>query len=133
MRRHGAISVLFAVAAVYDGILGLAFAVLPRLVFETCGVTPPNHFGYVRFPGLLLLVFAALFAAVARAPRENRNLIPYGAGLKASYCALVFWYWATSDIPWMWKPFAIVDLVFLALFVVAYRRLGSLAGEPPRP
>jgi len=127
MKRYPAITALFVVAAAYDGILGLMFALVPRLVFETFGVTPPNHYGYVRFPGLLLLVFAALFAAVARAPRENRNLIPFGAGLKVSYCALVFWYWVTSSIPGMWKPFAIADLVFLVLFVLAYRRLGEVA------
>ncbi len=115
------IRVLFVIAAAYDGILGIIFLFVPARLFEYFAVTPPNHFGYVKFPAALLVVFALMFLAVARKPFKNRNLIPYGILLKVSYCAVAFGYWFTQDIPGMWKPFAVFDLAFGVLFYLAYR------------
>ena len=120
MKSMGAIRALFVLAGLYDGILGLAFALAAPQLFAHYGVTPPNHFGYVRFPGLLLLIFAAMFFAVAWRPAANRNLIPYGILLKVAYCATVFYYWSHGGIPSMWKPWAWADLAFLILFLRAY-------------
>jgi len=125
MRRKTAISVVFAASAVYDGVLGLAFVIAAPWLFEWCGVTPPNHFGYVQFPAALLVVFALMFAAIARDPVANRNLMPYGILLKLAYCGVVFHYWLTVGIPYIWKPFAICDIVFVALFAWAYLSTGA--------
>ena len=92
-------------------------------VFQWFNVTAPNHPGYVQFPAALLIVFAILFASVARDPAANRNLIPYGMLLKVSYCGVAFWYWFQAGIPNMWKPWAIADFAFLVLFYAAYQRL----------
>jgi hypothetical protein len=118
------ISGLFFVAALYDGLLGLAFLVAADWIFQAAHVTPPNHFGYVQFPGAILMVFAVMFLAVARRPRENRGLIPYGMLLKVSYCGVVGYHWLAGGIPSLWKPFVVIDLVFLILFFLAYRWLG---------
>jgi hypothetical protein len=115
---------LFVVAALYDGILGLAFLVVGPALFGRLGIPPPNHWGYVHFPALLLLIFAAAFAAVAYEPVSSRNLIPYGVSLKLAYCGTVFYHWAAGGIPGAWKPFAFIDLVFAALFVWAHAALG---------
>ncbi len=123
MRRESLFSVLFYAAAVYDAVLGLAFLFAAPAVFEWWGVTPPNHFGYVQFPAALLIVFALMFLAIAKRPAANRRLIPYGMLLKVSYCGVVFYHWISSGIPGMWKPFAIIDLVFLILFAWAYRAI----------
>lgn len=123
MKSRTAITALFLLAAAYDGVLGLAFLVAHDAVFQWFNVTPPNHPGYIQFPAALLIVFAILFAAVARNPEANRNLIPYGMLLKAAYCGVAFWHWFQAGIPNMWKPWAIADLAFLALFYAAYRRL----------
>jgi hypothetical protein len=110
------IRILFAIGAVYDGLLGLAFLVAPAALFRHFGVTPPNHFGYVQFPAAILMIFALMFAAVAREPVRNRNLIPFGMLLKVSYCGVVFSYWFSTGLPDIWKPFAVADLAFLILF-----------------
>ena len=125
MKRSNNIRLLFNIAALYDGILGLAFLFAGAKLFEHFQVTPPNHFGYIHFPAMLLIVFALMFFAVARKPTENRNLIPYGILLKVSYCSAVFYHWFTANIPYLWKPFAILDLAFLALFIWAYRALAN--------
>jgi len=120
MRTFRSISMLFAVAAVYDGVLGLAFVVFPAALYERFGVPLPNHWGYVDFAALLLIVFALMFVNVARRPQANRNLIPYGILFKMSYCIVVFRYWFTQDLPSMWKPLAFADAAFAALFLWAY-------------
>jgi len=123
--RTRAISGLFVVAALYDGLLGLVFLTAPWAVFSSAGVAPPNHFGYVQFPAALLLIFGLMFIAIARDPASHRNLIVYGILLKASYCGLAFWYWATMGIPGMWKPFALADLIMGTLFGWSYVVLGA--------
>lgn len=121
------IRILFVVAALYDGILGIAFLVAAPALFEWVGVTPPNHYGYVQFPAALLIVFALMFLAIARDPVANLSLVPFGILLKVSYCAVVFYHWFTTGVPFIWKPFAIADLVFLVAFIWAYSALKKLA------
>jgi len=125
-----AISALFAVAALYDGVLGFGFLLGGTRIFDWFGVTPPNHAGYVQFPAALLLIFAIMFARIARDPYRNRHLIPYGMLLKVSYCGVVVGHWVTADVPDMWKPFCIVDLLFLGLFVWAWKTLGTREVAP---
>jgi uncharacterized membrane protein YfcA len=127
MKTKPAISALFLVAAAYDGILGIAFLLLPGSLFEWFNVTPPNHPGYIEFPAMLLVVFAIMFGTIARNPVANRNLIPFGMLLKVSYCTVVFGYWLHGGIPDMWKPWAVADLAFLVLFYASYRRLATEA------
>jgi hypothetical protein len=126
MKGKTAITLLFSVAALYDGVLGVVFLFNPLLAFRLFDVTPPNHVGYVQFPAALLIVFALLFLSIARRPIERWHLIPYGIGLKISYCGIVFWHWLRTDIPFMWKPFAVADLLFLALFFWAWGYLVRL-------
>ncbi len=123
MKDYPAIRFLFWLAALYDGLLGLTFLVAGNAVFGWFDVAPPNHMGYVQFPAALLIVFALMFVAIARKPVANRRLISYGILLKASYCGVVFYHWMATDIPGMWKPFAVFDLVFLCLFLWARWRL----------
>ena len=131
--KHPGISLLFVVAAVYDGLLGLLFILAGKQAFAWFSVPPPNHFGYVQFPAALLLVFALMFLAIARDPQANMNLIPYGILLKVSYCGVVFYHWLATDLPYIWKPFAIADLVFLALFIWAYTAQGGRLCPSTRP
>jgi len=126
------IKILFIVAALYDGILGIIGLLSPYFLFNLFAVTPPNHPGYVQFPAALLIVFALMFAAVAIEPMRNKNLIPYGILLKVSYSGIVFFHWAAQGIPNMWKPFAIFDLAFLVLFLWAYKILGMPESDSDR-
>ncbi len=123
MKNKGSIRALFVVAAIYDGVLGAAFLAAAAALFEWFDVTPPNHFGYVHFPAALLIVFAAMYVAIALNPVGNRNLIPFGSLLKVSYCVVVLYHWVTAGIPGMWKPFFFFDLVFLVFFAYAWLAL----------
>ena len=117
---------LFAVAALYDFAIGLTFLLQGAKLFEASGVPQPNHWGYIHFGALMLMVFGLMFAAIAFNPAANRNLIPYGILLKLSYVGLVGYYWANEPtFPWLFKPFLVADLVMLVLFAVAYVALGN--------
>jgi hypothetical protein len=126
MNKQGPILLLFIIAALYDGVLGILFLFAGGRVFEWFQVIPPNHPGYVQFPAALLIIFALMFCMIARNPLVNRNLIPYGMLLKVSYCSIVFFHWFATGIPNMWKPFAILDLAFLGLFIWAYASLREM-------
>jgi hypothetical protein len=130
MNRIGWSRILFGLAAVYDAVLGIAFLAAPRWIYATFEVAEPNHWGYIQFPAALLLVFAVMFVAIASDPEGNRGLILYGIGLKVAYCAVAFGHWFGSGIPSMWKPFAVADVVMLALFLWAYAALGASARQP---
>ncbi len=114
---------LFIVAGLYDGILGLAFWLFGPALFDAFNVTPPNHFGYVQFPAMLLVIFGAMFFQVARNPAAHRSLILYGIALKCAYSGIVFYYDFKTGIPHMWIPWAWADIVFLILFIVAWMHL----------
>ncbi len=125
MRRASWAPALFTAAAVYDGILGALFLVAPGSVLARFGVPPPNHFGYVQFSAALLLIFAWMFADIARQPAEHRALIPYGVAMHLAYAGVVIWYWASSGLPDLWKPFAFFDLAWAGLFAMAYHSLAA--------
>jgi len=133
MNQTTNVRALFAVAGLYDGLLGLGFLFAGPQLFSRMGVPAPNHWGYVHFPALLLIVFAVAFFAIARDPLANRNLIPFGVLLKISYCAIVFYYWLLGGVPSIWKPFAFIDLLFLVLFLWAYRAMRPLNAPDSNP
>lgn len=114
------ISVVFGLAAIYDGVLGLVFLIAPLKVFDLAHVTPPNHAGYVQFPAAVLLIFGLMFAQIARDPNGHRGLILYGILLKVAYCGVAGGYWLKAGIPGMWKPFVIMDLIMGLLFAWSY-------------
>lgn len=114
------VRLLFAIAGTYDFIIGLTFLFFGPQLFDATGVPHPNHWGYVQFGALLLIIFGTMFFAVAHDPVANRNLIPYGMLLKISYAGLVAYYWVASDCPSLFKPFAIIDAAMFVLFLLSY-------------
>jgi uncharacterized membrane protein YhaH (DUF805 family) len=127
------IPILFALTALYDGLLGLLFLIAPGYPFERFDVTPPNHIGYVQFPAAVLLIFALMFVRIALDPRRHRDLILYGFLLKVAYVAVSGWHWFSAGIPGMWKPLTMIDAVTAVLFVVAYMLLGGPGAEKRAP
>ncbi len=114
------IRIVFYASALYDGLLGVVFFFFGAEAFARAGVTPPNHWGYIKFPAEILVVFAAMFVAIASNPKAHRNLIPGGIGLKLAYSLTVFAYWFTTGLPGMWKPFAVIDFISAGLFYWAW-------------
>jgi len=131
--KSSLIRALFILSGLYDAVLGLGFLVAWSRIFHHFGIVPPNHPGYVQFSALLLIIFGIMFFAIAVNPMANRNLIPFGVLLKFSYTGIVVYYWLSSGVPGIWKPFAIVDVVFAALFLWSYAALCPKAAKETKP
>jgi hypothetical protein len=114
---------VFILSGIYDLVLGVAFLLFSRIVFARAEVPLPGNMAYLHFPALLLILFAVMYFRIAGDPQGRRELIPYGMGLKAAYCVTVFWHQLHHDIAALWVPLAWADVVFLLLFVVAWRSL----------
>ena len=119
------IRILFLVSAAYDFVLGTAFLFTGPELFEQYNVPLPNHWGYIHFACLMLMIFGLMFLMVAIRPKANRNLIPYGILLKCAYIGVTGYYWINGGIPWIFQPFLIIDAVMLVAFAWAYFALGS--------
>jgi hypothetical protein len=119
------IKVLFTIGGIYDALLGAAFLFCGAAIYHVTGVTPPNHFGYIQFPALLLIIFGVMFLRVAADPVKNRDLMLYGVALKASYSGVAFWHQLHGGIPTLFIPWAWADLVFLVLFLLAWKQTAS--------
>lgn len=120
------IKFLFVISGIYDGVLGLAFLFFAQTIYSTFAVPPPGHWGYIHLIALLLLIFTIMFFCIAADPVARREQILYGMGLKISYIGVVFWYQVIrGGVPTFWVPWAWADLVFLTLFVLAWRNLGG--------
>ncbi len=111
---------LFGTASLYDFGIGLVFLLLGKQLFDWAEIPHPNHWGYIQFCSLMLMIFGVMFLGIARDPLGNRNLIPFGILLKICYVGLVGFYWSTTGCPTLFKPFVFIDFLMLALFVIAY-------------
>jgi hypothetical protein len=107
------IRVVFIIAGIYDGMLGMVFLFMPEAIFAFYAVTPP--------------IFAIMFFRIAMDPVRFRELMLYGVGLKVAYCSLVFKYVMIDDVPTMWVPWAWLDLVFLVAFLMAWYRTWKIS------
>ena len=65
----------FGLAAIYDACLGLAFLVGYEQIYAWCGITLPNHPGYVQLPALWLAIMGMADAYVAQDLVRNRALV----------------------------------------------------------
>ena len=117
------IKVVLTLSGIYDGVIGLIFLLVPATLFRTAGITPPNHFGYVQFPALLLIIFGIMFLRAASDPVGRRETLIYGMALKASYAGLVFWYQLHGGVPMLWVPFAWADTAFFILFFFGWKKV----------
>ena len=125
------IKLVLATSGIYDAVIGVAFFFGASALFQAFHVTPPNHDGYIRFPALVLIIFAVMFLRAAADPVGRRDVLLYGAALKLSYFGLVFWYYFHGGVPAMWIPFAWADVAFFTLFVMGWRSVSKVS-EPVR-
>lgn len=119
------IRLLFLIAGLYDVLISLTFLAFGGPLLDRAGIPQPNHWGYLQFAALELLIFGSMLLAVGRDPIRNGNLIVYGLMLKMSYVGLVGYYWARGDCPLLFQPFAVIDAAMFVLFLRAYSRLRS--------
>jgi hypothetical protein len=115
------------VCAIYDIALGLLFLLAYRPIFGQFGVTLPNHPAYIQFGAAMVAVIGVGFWYVALAPERNRDILKLGLLVKVAYTVIVFGYALKGQMPAMWLPMGVVDLIMFLGIVVALRRIPAPA------
>ena len=116
---------LFALAAVYDALLGITFTFFPVRAFDALGIREklPAFGGYLTLLGAFVFVIGIAYFLIARGdlPR-NRDLILVGTLYKLAYSASAFYYWSAGDIPHVIfvAVFGVADAVFFILMAECY-------------
>jgi len=110
---------LFTIAAVYDGLLGITFALFHTRAFDALGIGEklPAFGGYLTLLGAFVFVLGIAYFLIARGDlQRNRDLILVGALYKLAYSAAAFYYWVTGNIPHiMFALFGVADALFFVL------------------
>jgi uncharacterized membrane protein HdeD (DUF308 family) len=119
---------LFAIAAVYDVLLGIAFTFFPTRAFDALGIREklPAFGGYLTLLGAFVLVIGIAYVLIARGDlRRNVDLILVGTLYKLAYSATAFYYWLAGDLPHFifGALFGVADAVFFVLMAECYWRL----------
>ena len=120
------VKAVFLVACLYDVILGVAFCLFFKSIYNMFEIPLPNHDGYVQLSALHILVFGIGFFFVYRDPVRNSPLILLGILMKLAFIAVALGHWILDTIPVIYIPFAVVDVPFLVLFVMAQSAVGKL-------
>ena len=124
-----AIKKFFLVAALYDIILGMVFAVLFKTVYHAFGAELPNNDGYIQLLALYVFTFGVGFYLISRNPVQNRQFAIPGILMKISFAVVVFGHFVFDaiPIPQIYITLAIIDLLFVPFIAVSYVRLKKLA------
>ena len=116
---------LFAVAAIYDLVLGITFTFLPARTFAALGIADklPAFGGYLTLLGAFVLVIGVAYTLIAQGDlRRNADLIFIGALYKLAYASTAIFYWLTTGLPHVifGAFFGVADAIFFLLMAECY-------------
>ena len=113
----------FLIAALYDIVLGIGFFFLFDPLFAALGIALPNNTAYIHLTAGFVFVQGLGYWFVYQDPPANLGIIKQGIVYKTVFAGLAFFYLAIGQLlhP-AFLVFAVVDLVFLAGFVLFLRR-----------
>ncbi len=124
-----AIKTLFLIGGIYDVVLGVVFCLFFKPIYNLYSAALPNHDGYIQLPALLIAVFGIGFFYVAKDPVKNSAIIVMAILMKLVYIAVVVGHKLLGDMPGPYLPFAVMDMVFVILFVSACTSICRLDRE----
>jgi hypothetical protein len=120
----------FLVAALYDGVLGVAFFLLYKPLFDWLNITRPENSSYVLLSAAFVAVQGLGYAFVARNLRRNVDLVRVGVAYKVVYSGLSFYYLATGQLVHpVFALFGACDVVFLIGFIAFLWKLQPASAE----
>jgi hypothetical protein len=110
---------LFAVAAIYDVVLGVAFLFFGRPFFDALDIGDKYpEGGFVPLLGAFVLVLGVGYALICRGDLwRNRDLVAVGVLYKLAYSGVGLWIAVFDKAPhavFVWV-FGVADAVFLVL------------------
>jgi hypothetical protein len=121
------IKTVFLVAALYDIILGIVFGLFFKQVYNSFGTELPNHAGYIQLAAAFILTFGIGFYFVYKDPVRNRAIVTLGVLMKLGFVVVVLGHLLIDSVPSFFIPFALMDIVFLLLFMYTQTAIKKLA------
>lgn len=117
---------MFAVASLYDLILGLVFFLFYPAIYAWLNIEAPQTPSYLHMAAAFVFVQGIGYAFVWRNLERNVDIIRLGIVYKLAYAGVVFYYWAIGQLPHLvYAGFGVLDLVFVVLFVQALKAIGK--------
>lgn len=114
------------VAAIYDGLLGLAFLFLAGPIFSMLGIALVADPVYVQLAAGLIAIMGLGFYFAWRDPLINRDIVLLGVVFKAFYVLLAVYAQLRGEVPHgVFVLFAAIDAVFFVLFLLMVRETSS--------
>jgi len=110
------IKAIFLISAWYDILLGIIFGLFFKPIYQSFGVELPNHAGYIQLSALYIFVFGIGFYLIYKNPVQ-----------KLAFFVVAIGHLVLDTIPSIYIPFAILDILFVLLFVPAYLGLKKIA------
>ena len=87
----------------------------------------PNHAGYIQLAALYIFIFGIGLYLIYKNPFQNREIIILGILMKFAFFVVAIGHLVLDIIPSIYIPFAIIDILFVLLFVPAYLGLKKIA------
>jgi hypothetical protein len=119
---------LFAIAAIYDFLLGIIFTFFPRWAFNALGIGEkfPAFAGYLTLLGAFVMAIGFAYFLIARGDlQRNRDLILVGVLYKLAYSATAIFYWSKGELPHVafGAVFGLADAIFFLLMAECWASL----------
>lgn len=109
--------ILFLVAAIYDLILGIVFFFFYRPVYAYFNISLPVYPMYLQMAAAFVIAMGVGYYFIYKNLYRNIDLVKLGIVYKFVYSGLTsyFYFADLGNVIFFW--FAIIDAIFLALFV----------------
>jgi hypothetical protein len=113
---------VFLLAALYDGLLGLAFLFFWEPIFRMLGIESTADPVYVQLAAGLIAIMGLGFYFVWREPLINSDIVLLGVVFKAFYIVLAIYAQIRGEVPHaVFVLFAAIDAAFFLAFVLFLR------------
>ena len=117
----------FLFAAIYDGLLGLAFFLFYPRIYAWFGITLPNHPGYVQLPALFIAIMGLADYYVYRDMVRNRDIVKIRILMKLAFSLSCFYHYFFGSLPTLWVNIAVFNVVFLVPYFLFLRTSTAIA------
>ena len=110
MDKEKFFKVYFRIMGIYDVVLGGAFLLFFRNIYQALNIVLPNHPGYIYVPALFLVSGGIGEFFIANNPLGNIDLVKVRMLMKLSFAAAVFYCYFKYGVPNIFMLISILSI-----------------------
>ena len=109
--------IFFLIAAIYDLVLGVLFLFLYKQIFNYFNIAIPDYPMHLQMAAAFVIAMGVGYYFVYLNLYRNVDLVKLGVAYKFVYAGLTSYFYLiySANVLFLW--FALIDIVFLVLFV----------------